>query len=107
MGDRPPTGEPEKEKEEEREEKRRKKRKKKKKKTPPVDWATGHAQCDGRFRVRVPLAAFCERPQGPAPGGERGAAKGALGPEDRPRRRGETALGCLTLVSRCRAAGFT
>lgn len=32
MGDRPPTGEPEKEKEEEREEKRRKKRKKKKKK---------------------------------------------------------------------------
>lgn len=46
--------------------KKKKEKKKEKKKTPPVDWATGHAQCDGRFRVRVPLAAFCERPQGPA-----------------------------------------
>lgn len=46
--------------------KRRKKKKKEKKKTPPVGSATGHAQCGGRFRVRVPLAAFSERPRGPA-----------------------------------------
>lgn len=63
VGDRPPAGDPEKRKRRKRE-KRRKKRKRKK--TPLFDCATGHAQCDGRFRVRVPLAAFCERPQGPA-----------------------------------------
>lgn len=55
--------------------KKRKKKKKEKKKTPPVGSATGHAQCGGRFRVRVPLAAFSERPRGPA---RRAAARQSL-----------------------------
>ena len=43
--------------------KKRKKKKKEKKKTPPVGSATGHAQCGGRFRVRVPLAALLSHVQ--------------------------------------------
>jgi hypothetical protein len=50
-----------------RKEKKEKRKKRKKNKTPLVGSTTGHAQCGRRFlRVLVPLAAFSERPQGPA-----------------------------------------
>lgn len=105
MGDRPPTGEPEKEKEEEREEKRRKKRKKKKKKNS--SGRLGYWACS--VRRALPRAGSARRvlraAAGAGPGGERRAAKRGVGPEDRPRRRGDTALGCLPLLSRCRAPG--
>lgn len=69
----------EKKEEEERKEKE-------KKKTPLFDWATGHAQCDGRFRVPVPLAAFCERPGLGSGGG--GEPPNAAWAGDRTRHRG-------------------
>lgn len=87
-GDRPPAGDPEKRKRRKREGKKRRRRKKRKrkKKTPLFDWATGHAQCDGRFRVPVPLAAFCERPGLGSGGG--GEPPNAAWAGDRTRHRG-------------------